>query len=655
VAKVFISYERTGEVSAHRVADALRAAGHDVWTDAELPAHRAYSEVIEERLAESDAVVVLWSAAAEKSQWVRAEAEYARQRGNLVQVVLDDSLPPMPFNQTQCASLKGWNGDRRNSQWRKVLESLSQLSSMSGASDAAAPGGPGPAPPGPPLNRRRKVMALTGVLLALVVGGAWLAGDLRQRQLSLKDPRTVVLPFKALSADPAAREFAAVAASEFAGKLSESQIQTVTSSRAGQADFAITGTVQGANGMLHVRASLEDPHAGVTLWSAEFDRSSADAAGLRSEVGWRLNDVMTSAVLGRQNGRGRLGPAELGLFIQARDALAASDVESRPLVQELVRRAPDFALGHATMCMHLLGGARSASPTDLAAQRDAAVAECRRAAELDPQLGVPRRGLSNAEDGRQWARREALLRPGDAKSRDPELDAALGEFLGQTGRQNEGIRLLQAAAARKGWTIYSAALAYVLLTSDRREEASEFISKRLALRPEDSDMRLLNFLVVAFRRDPEAAFATLDDPARRPGLPPPATKAYRAFLEARRTRSAADRQTAIATILDTLGSISQLKPHAVAMLAELGAIDEAFRVTDEYSSDPSVVRYGFTMQPNFLFGPETVVMREDIRFIPIVKRLGLVDYWRTSGHWPDFCAQEPKSVCAEMRRQAGAG
>jgi hypothetical protein len=48
-------------------------------------------------------------------------------------------------------------------------------------------------------------------------------------------------------------------------------------------------------------------------------------------------------------------------------------------------------------------------------------------------------------------------------------------------------------------------------------------------------------------------------------------------------------------------------------------------------------------------------MREDIRFIPIVKRLGLVDYWRTSGHWPDFCAQEPKSVCAEMRRQAGAG
>jgi tetratricopeptide (TPR) repeat protein len=306
--------------------------------------------------------------------------------------------------------------------------------------------------------------------------------------------------------------------------------------------------------------------------------------------------------------------------------------------------------------MQLLGGVRSAPPGDRAAQRDAAVAECRRAAELDPQLGVPRRGLSYAEDGRQWGRREALLRPAGAKARDPELDAALGEFLAATGRQNEGIGLLQAAAARKGWTIYSSALAYALLTSERRDEAGEFISKRLALRPEDSDMRLLNLLVVAFREEPAAALAILDDPARRPqGLPPPVAKAYRAFLKARRTGLAGDRQMAIATILESVGSISLLKPHAVAMLAALGDLDDAFRVADGYSSDPSVVRYGITMQPNFLFGQETVAMREDVRFIPIVKRLGLVDYWTVGGHWPDFCAQEPRSVCAEMRRQAGAG
>ena len=31
--------------------------------------------------------------------------------------------------------------------------------------------------------------------------------------------------------------------------------------------------------------------------------------------------------------------------------------------------------------------------------------------------------------------------------------------------------------------------------------------------------------------------------------------------------------------------------------------------------------------------------RQDPRFMPLVKRLGLVDYWMQSGHWPDFCAE----------------
>ncbi|MGH6910602.1 MAG: hypothetical protein ACREEG_10480, partial [Phenylobacterium sp.] len=70
---------------------------------------------------------------------------------------------------------------------------------------------------------------------------------------------------------------------------------------------------------------------------------------------------------------------------------------------------------------------------------------------------------------------------------------------------------------------------------------------------------------------------------------------------------------------------------------------------------PIVVRSGYALVPMFLFGPETAAMREDPRFIPIVQRLGLLDYWRSSGHWPDFCAKEPKSVCSAMQRQAGVG
>jgi adenylate cyclase len=110
---VFVSYARTSEEEARRIV--------------ELPAHRAYSDVIEERLKSAKAVVVLWSAESAKSHWVRAEADSAREAGTLVQASLDGALPPMPFNQIQCADLKGWKGDTSSPAWQKLEGSVAAL------------------------------------------------------------------------------------------------------------------------------------------------------------------------------------------------------------------------------------------------------------------------------------------------------------------------------------------------------------------------------------------------------------------------------------------------------------------------------------------------------------------------------------------------
>ena len=117
---IFISYARPDEPIAKRVDDALTEAGYRVWRDDELPAHRPYAEVIEERLRGAKAVVVLWSADAAKSQWVRSEADAARELGTLVQVSIDGTIPPMPFDQIQCADLKRLGRDRRGPGWRKL-------------------------------------------------------------------------------------------------------------------------------------------------------------------------------------------------------------------------------------------------------------------------------------------------------------------------------------------------------------------------------------------------------------------------------------------------------------------------------------------------------------------------------------------------------
>src|SRR5689334_12801074 len=129
---VFISYARRSEEEAHHIAELLRTSGFSVWRDDELPAHRAYSDVIEERLRSAKAVLVLWSSDSTKSHWVRAEADSAREAGTLVQATLDGVLPPMPFNQIQCANLKDWNANTNSAGWQKLEGSVSTLVRGSG-------------------------------------------------------------------------------------------------------------------------------------------------------------------------------------------------------------------------------------------------------------------------------------------------------------------------------------------------------------------------------------------------------------------------------------------------------------------------------------------------------------------------------------------
>ncbi|NJN50907.1 MAG: TIR domain-containing protein, partial [Gammaproteobacteria bacterium] len=124
---VFVSYARSSATLAQRVAQSLRAAGFSVWRDDELPAHQAYADVIERELRAAKAVVVLWSNDAAKSQWVRAEADVARQAGTLVQVRLDQCALPLPFDQVQCADLRGWTGDRQAHGWKSVVMSVTSL------------------------------------------------------------------------------------------------------------------------------------------------------------------------------------------------------------------------------------------------------------------------------------------------------------------------------------------------------------------------------------------------------------------------------------------------------------------------------------------------------------------------------------------------
>ena len=162
VADVFLSYARQDAAAAARIARELGKAGRSVWWDSELPAHRAYSEVIEGELEGAAAVVVLWSKAAVESQWVRSEANRARELGKLVQARLDDTRLPMPFDQIQCADLA--SGKRGRAQIEASVDAL--VGGEKARPRVSSPAG----------SSRRQVLVAGGAAAAAAIagGGYWL-------------------------------------------------------------------------------------------------------------------------------------------------------------------------------------------------------------------------------------------------------------------------------------------------------------------------------------------------------------------------------------------------------------------------------------------------------------------------------------------------
>ena len=139
MADIFLSYARPDAATAQRIARELGKSGFSVWFDRDLPAHRSYSDVIQRELDDASAVLVLWSAASVQSEWVRSEANHARELHKLVQARTDQARLPMPFDQIQCADLTGWRGAAKQAGWQQILRSVGALTDTAEAAPHAAP------------------------------------------------------------------------------------------------------------------------------------------------------------------------------------------------------------------------------------------------------------------------------------------------------------------------------------------------------------------------------------------------------------------------------------------------------------------------------------------------------------------------------------
>ncbi|MEP7240662.1 MAG: toll/interleukin-1 receptor domain-containing protein [Devosia sp.] len=124
---IFISYKKEEREVASRLATRLTEAGYDVWWDAALLAGERFEDEISSVLTACKAVIILWSRKSADSDWVKAEAETARQQKKALPTVIDD-LPidnlPLLFRGLHVASLADWDGNGEHPGFKGLMKSV---------------------------------------------------------------------------------------------------------------------------------------------------------------------------------------------------------------------------------------------------------------------------------------------------------------------------------------------------------------------------------------------------------------------------------------------------------------------------------------------------------------------------------------------------
>ncbi|MFC1888204.1 SUMF1/EgtB/PvdO family nonheme iron enzyme [Thermodesulfobacteriota bacterium] len=124
---MFLSYAKEDRERAKSVAEALEECGWSVWWDRKIPPGRTFDEVIDEQMKNAKCVVVLWSQASVKSNWVREEADEGFRRRILVPALINDIELPRGFKRIQAAKLTDWQKGTSHSEFDSLVTSITGI------------------------------------------------------------------------------------------------------------------------------------------------------------------------------------------------------------------------------------------------------------------------------------------------------------------------------------------------------------------------------------------------------------------------------------------------------------------------------------------------------------------------------------------------
>lgn len=464
-----------------------------------------------------------------------------------------------------------------------------------------------------------------------------------------------VLPFVNLSSDAEQEYFADGLTEELLNKLAQVddlQVAARTSSfffkgrneelrAVGEAlgvAHILEGSVRKAGNELRITAQLINAATGYHLWSQTFDRDLSDIFAVQDEIATAVTKALSISL-----GAGEFdlpgmtrNPEAYDAYLRAAVELSSNGVEAYTTAVEQLQRAvaldPQFGLGWLRL-NGVLGTAFLSLPAEQTADFPALMASAlEQAREVAPTMpGLLLADAAVDRDLGNWQAAEAIYQQllQQNESNSAGVNSAYGYLLLSAGRGAEALPYMQRAKRLDPLSANNPRiLSVALLSQGRVEDAIAEANRGVDLGNAAANIFLRAAgMLAAYEANDLALGATY---VREGGAPP-----GQLFVDIADQLAAGDK----AGVLDAIRAVvvDNVSPITTAALVAPAAL----------AGDPELA-LRLLKGPDGMTEPRTMGvmnvwlghMREARRlpeFKQMVRDAGLLDYWRTTGNWGDFC------------------
>jgi len=634
MAQVFLSYDREDGPKARVVAQALEGAGHFVWWDMHIKGGAEYGREIEQALDKSDAVVVLWSERSVASAWVRDEAAVGRDKGCLIPVLLEPVTPPMGFRQYQNLDFSKWKGRGKPPRLQELLDSIGS-DGGAGQAEAAAPRKL------PAISRLRRTSEMSPLLKWSLIGGAVMVTLLILGPVigmlsggkSRDGTTTVEIVAADRDASPLARDLLVNLGRLQSAKSGSIRLIGGDNGRGQDPDFIFESASDSDPDRVGASLILKDGEDQSVLWSKDFDQPSGKLADLKQQIAYTAARVLQCALEG-VNSKTHLKPQTFKDYLTACsqiDELASDDpTPIIPILQNTIADAPKFEPAWRLLLLvqsEVTDSVFVGGDPNIEARRKLAklIADARR---VDPNMAEA--SIAEISLLRVGEYEKALALADQAVAESPDNAVALNNranILRRVGRMRDAVYDSEKAANLDPLSPYTGnAYISALFYAGRFEAARQELAKAEQLWPGTATLGDAMFRFHLRYGDPKEALRIEQSQSQEHGT--------ELFLNARIDRSPSN-LAALRTFMEK--RLPEVRGYGLSYAlqtgGEFGWEDYLYDQLLHWPNNQDLENVA-----DVYFRPTLKNFRADPRFMQVAKRAGLLDYWRSSGKWPDFCS-----------------